>query len=123
MLDAQSIINYQIVSTLHLDSVVKIEPDTSFLSTIPSLQNEDYWQQEALTSNLLLQLAENAIKRNGQNIKMSRSSKLPKVAFVAEDHLDGPITTEVPVIDKNFNYWFVGIGIQYSISSFYKKKR
>jgi len=121
MLDAQSIINYQIVSTLHLDSVVKIEPDTSFLSTTPSLQNEDYWQQEALTSNLLLQLAENAIKRNGQNIKMSRSSKLPKVAFVAEDHLDGPITTEVPVIDKNFNYWFVGIGIQYSISSFYKK--
>ena len=48
---------------------------------------------------------------------------LPQVAVVAEDHFDGPITIEVPVIDKNFNYWFAGIGVKYSISSLYKTKR
>ena len=26
----------------------------------------------------------------------------------------------MPVIDKNFNYWFVGLGLQYNLSSLYK---
>jgi outer membrane protein TolC len=45
------------------------------------------------------------------------------VAIVAEDHLDGPILVEVPTINSNFNYWFVGVGIQYNISSLYKNNR
>ena len=27
---------------------------------------------------------------------------------MAGEHLDGPITIEVPVLDNNFNYWYVG---------------
>ena len=34
--------------------------------------------------------------------------------------MDGPITIEVPPINKNFNYWYVGIGIKYNLASLYK---
>ena len=42
---------------------------------------------------------------------------------MAEEHLDGPITIEVPVLDNNFNYWFVGIGVKYNISSLFKSNK
>ena len=42
------------------------------------------------------------------------------MALVAADHLDGPITIEVPVLDNNFNYWYVGVGVKYSLSSLFK---
>ena len=45
------------------------------------------------------------------------------MALVAEEHLDGPITIEVPVLDNNFNYWFVGVGVKYSLSSLFKNNR
>lgn len=32
----------------------------------------------------------------------------------------GPITVEVPPINKNLNYWCVGIGIQYDLSALFK---
>ena len=34
--------------------------------------------------------------------------------------MDGPITIEVPVLNNNFNYWYVGVGIKYNISSLFK---
>ncbi|MDL2231466.1 TolC family protein [Porphyromonadaceae bacterium OttesenSCG-928-L07] len=38
----------------------------------------------------------------------------------AANHFDGPITIEVPPINKNFNYWYAGISIQYNLASLYK---
>ena len=48
---------------------------------------------------------------------------LPKIALVAGEHLDGPITIEVPVLDNNFNYWYVGVGIKYNLSSLFKNNK
>jgi len=31
--------------------------------------------------------------------------------------------TEVPPINKNLNYWFVGVGVSYDLSSLYKSKK
>ena len=42
---------------------------------------------------------------------------------MAEDHLTGPVTIEVPTLNKNFNYWFVGVGVSYNFSSLYKSNR
>ena len=39
---------------------------------------------------------------------------------MAADHLDGPITIEVPVLHNNFNYWYVSVGVKYSLSSLFK---
>lgn len=30
------------------------------------------------------------------------------------------MTIEVPVLDRNFNYWYVGIGLKYDLSSLFK---
>lgn len=60
---------------------------------------------------------------NEQKVKLERSELLPKIALVAAEHLDGPITIEVPVLDNNFNYWYVGVGIKYNFSSLFKNNK
>ena len=52
--------------------------------------------------------------------KIAKAEQLPSVALFASEHLDGPITIEVPPIDKNFNYWYIGIGVKFNIASVYK---
>lgn len=63
---------------------------------------------------------------NRKQEKITRAEWLPQIAIVAADHLDGPITIEVPAINKNFNYWYVGVGLKYNLASLYttsKKQR
>lgn len=96
-------------------------PDNAFDFTLT--QSEDYWQQLAISANSDLKKAETAVSISEKQEKLTRSALLPKVALVAEDHLDGPILTEVPPINKNLNYWFVGVGVSYDISSLYKSKK
>lgn len=49
--------------------------------------------------------------------KITRSERIPKVALFAGNKLDEPITIEVPPINKNLNYWYVGMGLKYNFSS------
>ena len=56
-------------------------------------------------------------------VRLQRSGRLPKVSLMAADHLDGPCTIEVPVLNNNFNYWYVGVGIRYNIASLFKSGR
>lgn len=48
--------------------------------------------------------------------------RLPGISVVAADHLDGPVTIEVPALNNNFNWWYVGIGVKYNLSSLFKSK-
>lgn len=52
--------------------------------------------------------------------KLVRSERLPKIAVVGYENFNGPITFELPPIDKNLNVWYVGLGIRYNFSSLYK---
>jgi outer membrane protein TolC len=36
--------------------------------------------------------------------------------------MDGPITVEVPPINKNLNYWYAGIGLKYNLSFYATEK-
>ncbi|MBP7487357.1 MAG: TolC family protein [Parabacteroides sp.] len=76
--------------------------------------------EHPLESSPLLQQAKLGIKESRHNEKIVNAERLPSVALIAGDHLDGPITIEVPPINKNFNYWYVGIGIKYNLASLYK---
>lgn len=96
-------------------------PSEAFDITVT--QPETYWQELALASNSDLKKAQTAIGISEKQEKIARAALLPKVAVVAEDHLDGPILTEVPPINKNLNYWFVGVGVSYDLSSLYKSKK
>ena len=52
-----------------------------------------------------------------------RSERLPKIGLQAGWSMDGPILVEVPPINRNLSYWYVGVGISYNISSLYKSNK
>ena len=117
------IINHHLVTTLHLPTETVIVPDTALLNAQIQTLSEQEWQETALRHNLDLQQAQKSILLNQQQVRMERSERLPQIALVAAEHLDGPITIEVPVLDNNFNYWYVGIGVKYNLSSLFKNNR
>lgn len=121
--DACKIANHQLVITLHLPEGTVVQPDTTLNDSPIQTLSEANWQELAAQNNLNLQQAETGIKVNRQRVKMERSERLPKISLVAAEHLDGPITIEVPVLDNNFNYWYVGVGVKYNISSLFKNNR
>lgn len=77
LLNAGKILNFQLVTTLHLPDDTIILPDSTILASSTS---------------------------------------------VAGDHLDGPITIEVPVLNNNFNWWYVGVGVEYDLSSLFRSR-
>ena len=121
--DARKIANHQLVTILHLPEGTEIAPDTSLLEQQILTLTEDEWQDMAGTNNILLKQTQAAIQMNEQKVKQERSERLPHISIVAAEHLDGPITIEVPVLDNNFNYWYIGIGVKYNLSSLFKNNK
>ena len=121
--DALDIFRHQLGTTLHTDLTgVEFSIDGSIASALAH-RSENARQSDALQSNIGLKQAEKAINLSELQLKLKKSDLLPKIAVIAENHFDGPITIEVPVIDKNFNYWFAGIGVQYQLFSLWKSKK
>ena len=121
--DARKIANHQLVTTLHLPEDTEIAPDTSLLERQILTLTEEDWQELAEANNIFLKQTQATIQMNEQKVKQERAERLPHISIVAADHLDGPITIEVPVLDNNFNYWYIGIGVKYNISSLFKNNR
>lgn len=120
--DSCKIMNHQLVTTLHLPDTTEILPDSTLLNTEILPFSEDEWQQLATQNNIHLQQTQIGMQMNEQQVKLERSEQLPKLSIVAAEHLDGPITIEVPVLNNNFNYWYIGIGIKYNLSSLFKNQ-
>ena len=121
--DARKIANHQLVTTLHLPEDTEITPDTSLLERQILTFTEEDWQELAEANHIVLKQTQATIQMNEQKVKQERAERLPHISIVAADHLDGPITIEVPVLDNNFNYWYIGIGVKYNISSLFKNNR
>ena len=121
--DARQIANHQLVNTLHLPKDTEIRPDTSLLERQILTLTEQEWQNMAESNNILLKQTQTAIRLNKQKVKQEQSERIPHISLIAAEHLDGPITIEVPVLDNNFNYWYVGIGVKYNLSSLFKNNR
>ena len=58
-----------------------------------------------------------------KEVRLAKSDYYPSIALFANNHYDGPIMIEVPVINNNFDYWMVGVGINYNLSSLYRTPR
>lgn len=115
------IINHQLLTALNIDEDVEILPSESFELKIEETErNERHWQQTATDNSPALQRAELGVKMNEEKVQMEKSARRPTVALVAEEHLDGPITIEIPNINKNMNYFFVGVGVKYRFGALYK---
>lgn len=117
------ILNYDLVTILGLPLDTQIMPDTTLLEQSLSIHDLTYWQQLAQSEAYAVKQSALAVQMGERGEKLARSEMIPNIALFASNHLDGPITIEVPVINSNFNYWYVGIGVSYKLSSLYKASR
>ena len=121
--NSQKIINNQLVVTLGLSAETIITPDASILDLDFSAVTPDNLFQQAAEN--LPELKSAAIKRTiaEKELRIARADYFPNVAVFAANNFGGPILIEVPTIDKNFNYWYAGVGLKYNIASLYKTNR
>jgi outer membrane protein TolC len=118
-----TILNNNLTTSLGLPDNIVIEPDTSLLAQVLPTENGEYWTGLAVENSPALKQISLGVQINEHQDKIIKSERLPTVALVAANHFDSPITIEVPPINKNFNYWFVGVGVNYKLSSLYKTNK
>lgn len=122
--DRQSIVRQELLTALGTDTAaLTLLGEEAFDESAIALDTEQAWQQRALAAHTGLMQSRLGVDMSRTKETLEKAARRPQVALVAEDHLDGPITIEVPPIDKNLNYWFVGVGVSYNFSSLYKNKR
>lgn len=114
------IFNSNIVITAGLPTDLKIVPDSTILSRSLPIQGENWWQTEANTNSPSVMLARTHVDLSRKTESLVKARKLPKVGLQAAWTIDGPILVEVPPINRNLSYWFVGVGVSYDISSLFK---
>ena len=124
--DATTIINHQLVTTLHLPEQTVITPDKHELDTdinaLSAIASQETWQQTATDNNLGIRQATVATNLAEQKVKQVKAKSLPSISVVAENQLYGPYTQDLIPKDCNINVWFVGIGIKYSLGNLWKNK-
>ena len=118
--DQRSILNYQLCNTLGMSTSETIIPDGTIIEKAYEGLSQEDWQNAASQSASALKAATLNTQIAEQKERIAKSEMLPKIAIQAVDNFNGPITIEVPPIDKNLNMWYVGIGVQYSLSSLFK---
>lgn len=120
--NTMNIINRQLTIAVGLPHETIICPDTSLVSASIICGDEEQWQQ-LVAQSPALRMSQMGVQMSEQGEKLARSKRLPTVALVVGDKFDGPIVIEVPPIDKNLNYWYAGIGVNYSLGSLYKQDK
>ena len=108
------ILNNQLVTVLGLPQETVINVDTTLLGRLPKPSEEALWQETAVLSSPVLQQMKLNIKQSEYNERIAKAERLPSIALFAGDKLDGPITIEVPPINKNLNYWYIGVGVKFT---------
>lgn len=118
-----SILNHNLAITAGLPGGTIIVPDSTILSKALPVSGEDRWQQEASQNAPSLKLARSGVEISRKAEELVKSERLPKIGINAGWSIDGPILVEVPPINRNLSYWYVGIGISYNLSSLYKNNK
>ncbi|WP_300764641.1 TolC family protein [uncultured Bacteroides sp.] len=124
--DAFTVINHQLVTTLHLPEQTVIAPDKNELDTdinaLSTIAAQEIWQRTAADNNLGIRQATVTTDLAEQKMKQVKAESLPSVAVVAENQLYGPYTQDLIPKDCNVNVWFIGIGVKFSLGSLWKNK-
>lgn len=120
--DQKIILNHQLCNTLGLEDVM-VEPEVD-LDRIgdASVKEADLQSTAAMQSPVIRQSALE-MQASDQQLKLAKSEMMPKVALVASENFMGPFTYDIPPIDNNFNVWYVGVGVRYSLSSLFKSNK
>ena len=117
------ILNTNLVTIAGLPDNTVIVPDTMILERSLPKDGAAWWQGEAEQNSPALRLARSEVDINRKAESLVRSERLPKIGLQAGWNIDGPILVEVPPINRNLSYWYVGVGVSYNISSLYKTNK
>ena len=117
------ILNNNLVTVAGLPENTVVVPDSAILARSLPIQSEDEWQRDAEANSPSLSLARNGVEISKKAEALVRSERLPKVGLRAGWTIDGPILVEVPPIDRNLSYWYVGLGVDYNLASLYKSNK
>lgn len=117
------ILNTNLVTTAGLPEGTFIIPDSTILARSLPKEGGAWWQAEAEVNSPSLSLARSGVDISRKAESLVRSERLPKIGLQAGWSIDGPILVEVPPINRNLSYWYVGIGVSYNISSLYKSNK
>lgn len=118
-----TILNRNLAVTVGLDENTVVVPDSTILARSLPTAGEAWWQQEADAGAPSLKLARSGVDITRKAEALVRSERLPKIGLQAGWSIDGPILVEVPPINRNLSYWYVGVGVSYNISSLYKTNK
>lgn len=119
--NSSDVLNYRLCNALDLPEGTVICPSVPKRETSDNAGLE-VWQQTARESSPSMQEAEINSNTAALQEKIVKGGMLPSITLVAHEAFNGPITFEIPPINKNINIWYVGIGIRYDFSSLYKSR-
>ncbi len=117
------ILNTNLVTTAGLPEGTVVVPDSTILVRSLPKEGAAWWQTEAEANSPSISLARSGVDISRKVESLVRSERLPKIGLQAGWSMDGPILVEVPPINRNLSYWYVGVGVSYNISSLYKNNR
>lgn len=117
------ILNRNLVTMAGLPEGTIVVPDTTILNRSLPVSSESGWAADARSLSPVIGLARQEVSISRTAEKLVGSDRLPKVGLQAGWTIDGPILVEVPPIDRNLSYWYVGVGVSYNISSLFKTNK
>lgn len=117
--NAIRIFNNNLVSLLGLDGNTEIVPDIDADGLLTSDADTRSWLETAAEHSPSLKSLDISADIERLNRKVAHSEYIPKIGIVAGDNLIGPVTFEVPALNKNYNVWFVGVNVKWNISSLF----
>lgn len=120
--DARKVMNHQLCNALGIEDE-PILPDTTIALASYGKDGEKHWQDIGLTQSPDIARTELDARMAEEKVKIAKSDLLPKVAVVAADNFSGPFQYDIPPIDKNFNVWYVGVGVKYSLGNLWKSNK
>lgn len=118
-----NVLNHQLVTTIELPVETRIVPDTLYLKQlmVDDLQ-ENEWKA-GMNDAPSLKLTDIDIALGKNRKRLIQAERLPHITFSATNDFNGPILVEVPPLNNNFTYWFVGVGVSYNLDALFKSKR
>lgn len=117
------IFNNQLVTTLNLPADTQIIPDTKLFNLSLHEYSEAELRNIAENELPLLKIGRTNIDISRKQEQIARSGMIPKISVFAGDRLQGPLTMELPPINKNLNTWYVGAGLSFNFGNLYKSQR
>lgn len=117
--NAIKILNNNLVLLTGVDGSTDIVPDITNDGNILNDGDDAPWLDVAQSNSPSLKSMNilTDMERLGRNIAWSEY--IPKIGLVAGDNFLGPITFEVPALNKNYNAWFLGVNVKWNLSSLF----